>query len=236
MAEKLLLVEDESKIARTLRLYLEQAGYQVATVEDGALAMPAFRREQPNLVILDLMLPNVDGWELCRQMRQISAVPIIMLTARSEETDRVVGLELGADDYVTKPFSPREVLARVRAVLRRTQGAMEPSRLIRTGDVIIDLDRYQVTVDGRPLNLTRHELLLLVSLAQYPGRVFTRLQLLDQLDETAYTGYERVIDQHIKNLRAKLGDDARQPNYIATVYGVGYKWIAGTDNHAHGDA
>jgi two-component system alkaline phosphatase synthesis response regulator PhoP len=232
MAEKILLVEDESKISRTLRLYLEQAGYQVATVDDGALAMPAFRRELPALVILDLMLPNVDGWELCRQMRQISAVPIIMLTARSEETDRVVGLELGADDYVTKPFSPREVLARVRAVLRRTQGAMEPARLIRSGDVVIDLDRHEVTVGGRPLELTRHELILLAALAQSPGRVFTRLQLLDQLDEAAYTGYERVIDQHIKNLRAKLGDDARRPRYLATVYGVGYKWIAGTVDDA----
>jgi two-component system, OmpR family, alkaline phosphatase synthesis response regulator PhoP len=232
MAEKILLIEDENKIARTLRLYLEQAGYQVATVDDGALAMPAFRREQPDLVILDLMLPHVDGWKLCSQMRQTSAVPIIMLTARSEETDRVVGLELGADDYVTKPFSPREVLARVRAVLRRTQGAMEPARLIHTGDVIIDLDRYEVTVAGRPLDLTRHELLLFAALAQSPGRVFTRLQLLDQLDEAAYTGYERVVDQHIKNLRAKLGDDARQPRYLATVYGVGYKWIAGTVDDA----
>jgi DNA-binding response OmpR family regulator len=232
MAEKILLIEDENKIARTLRLYLEQAGYLVATVDDGALAMPAFRREQPDLVILDLMLPHVDGWKLCGQMRQSSAVPIIMLTARSEETDRVVGLELGADDYVTKPFSPREMLARVRAVLRRTQGAMEPARVIRTGDVVIDLDRYEVTVGGRPLELTRHELLLFSALAQSPGRVYTRLQLLDQLDEAAYTGYERVIDQHIKNLRAKLGDDARQPRYLATVYGVGYKWIAGTIDDA----
>jgi DNA-binding response OmpR family regulator len=174
------------------------------------------------------MLPHVDGWELCRQMRQLSAVPIIMLTARSDETDRVVGLELGADDYVTKPFSPREVLARVRAVLRRTQGAMEPARQIRSGDVLIDLDRHEVSVGRRPLELTRHELILFAALAQSPGRVFTRLQLLDQLDEIAYTGYERVIDQHIKNLRAKLGDDARQPRYLATVYGVGYKWIAGT--------
>jgi two-component system alkaline phosphatase synthesis response regulator PhoP len=232
MAEKILLIEDEAKIARTLRLYLEQAGYQVATVEDGALGMPAFRREQPNLVILDLMLPHVDGWELCRQIRQSSAVPIIMLTARSEETDRVVGLELGADDYVTKPFSPREVLARVRAVLRRTQGTMEPARLIRSGDVVIDLDRYEVTVGGRPLELTRHELSLFAAMAQAPGRVFTRLQLLDQLDESAFSGYERVIDQHIKNLRAKLGDDARQPRYLATVYGVGYKWVAGTVDDA----
>jgi DNA-binding response OmpR family regulator len=165
-------------------------------------------------------------------LRQISAVPIIMLTARSDETDRVVGLELGADDYVTKPFSPREVLARVRAVLRRTQGALQPTRLLRAGEVVVNPDRHQVTVEGRPLDLTRHELQLLAALVQYPGRVMTRLQLLEQLDEVAYSGYERVIDQHVKNIRAKLGDDARQPRYIATVYGVGYKLIAGTEQDA----
>jgi DNA-binding response OmpR family regulator len=196
------------------------------------MAIPAFRHDQPDLIILDLMLPNVDGWALCRQLRQISAVPIIMLTARSDETDRVVGLELGADDYVTKPFSPREVLARVRAVLRRTQGALQPTRLLRAGEVVVNPDRHQATVEGRPLDLTRHELQLLAALVQYPGRVMTRLQLLEQLDEAAYSGYERVIDQHVKNIRAKLGDDARQPRYIATVYGVGYKLIAGTEQDA----
>jgi DNA-binding response OmpR family regulator len=196
------------------------------------MAIPAFRHDQPDLIILDLMLPNVDGWALCRQLRQISAVPIIMLTARSDETDRVVGLELGADDYVTKPFSPREVLARVRAVLRRTQGALQPTRLLRAGEVVVNLDRHQAMVEGRPLDLTRHELQLLAALVQYPGRVMTRLQLLEQLDEVAYSGYERVIDQHVKNIRAKLGDDARQPRYIATVYGVGYKLIAGTEQDA----
>jgi DNA-binding response OmpR family regulator len=232
MSEKILIVEDESKIARTVRLYLEQGGYQVTNVYDGAMAIPAFRHDQPDLIILDLMLPNVDGWALCRQLRQISAVPIIMLTARSDETDRVVGLELGADDYVTKPFSPREVLARVRAVLRRTQGALQPTRLLRAGEVVVNPDRHQVTVEGRPLDLTRHELQLLAALVQYPGRVMTRLQLLEQLDEAAYSGYERVIDQHVKNIRAKLGDDARQPRYIATVYGVGYKLIAGTEQDA----
>jgi DNA-binding response OmpR family regulator len=232
MSEKILIVEDESKIARTVRLYLEQGGYQVTNVYDGAMAIPAFRHDQPDLIILDLMLPNVDGWALCRQLRQISAVPIIMLTARSDETDRVVGLELGADDYVTKPFSPREVLARVRAVLRRTQGALQPTRLLRAGEVVVNPDRHQVTVEGRPLDLTRHELQLLAALVQYPGRVMTRLQLLEQLDEVAYSGYERVIDQHVKNIRAKLGDDARQPRYIATVYGVGYKLIAGTEQDA----
>jgi two-component system alkaline phosphatase synthesis response regulator PhoP len=225
-------VEDETKIARTVRLYLEQAGYQVTVVQDGALALPAFRREQPALVLLDLMLPNVDGWEICRQIRRTSAVPIIMLTARSEETDRIVGLELGADDYVTKPFSPREVVARVRAALRRSQGQLQADQILRVNDLTVDLDRREVTLQGRPLELTRGEFAILSALARQPGHVLTRLQLLDQLGEAAYAGYERVIDQHVKNLRAKLGDDARQPRYLATVYGVGYKFLAGTADDA----
>ena len=232
MPDKILLVEDEAKIARTLRLYLEQAGYQVVAVADGALAMPAFRHERPALVILDLMLPHVDGWEICRQLRQASGVPIIMLTARSEETERIVGLELGADDYVTKPFSPRELVARVRAVLRRTQGHLSPAHLLHAGDVVVDLDQHEALVGERPLELTRHELQVLAAFVQHAGQVLTRLQLLDHLDEAAYAGYERAIDQHIKNLRAKLGDDARRPRYIATVYGVGYKFVAGTVDDA----
>jgi two-component system alkaline phosphatase synthesis response regulator PhoP len=225
--DKILLIEDEVKIARTVRLYLEQAGYQVATVDDGALAMPAFRHEQPDLIILDLMLPHVDGWELCRQLRRESGVPIIMLTARNEETDRIIGLELGADDYIAKPFSPREVVARVRAVLRRSRGMVQPPQLIRAGDMEIDLDRHEVTVAGQVVELTPLEFDLLVTFARHPGRVFTRLKLLEQVeDAAAYSGYERAIDQHIKNLRAKLGDDARQPRYIATVRGVGYKFVA----------
>jgi two-component system alkaline phosphatase synthesis response regulator PhoP len=225
--DKILLIEDEVKIARTVRLYLEQAGYQVATVDDGALAMPAFRHEQPDLIILDLMLPHVDGWELCRQLRRESGVPIIMLTARNEETDRIIGLELGADDYIAKPFSPREVVARVRAVLRRSRGLVQPPQLIRAGDMAIDLDRHEVTVAGQVVELTPLEFDLLVAFARHPGRVFTRLKLLEQVeDAAAYSGYERAIDQHIKNLRAKLGDDARQPRYIATVRGVGYKFVA----------
>lgn len=227
MPDKILLVEDEAKIARTVRLYLEQACYQVATVDDGALAMPAFRHEQPDLIILDLMLPHVDGWELCRQLRRESGMPIIMLTARNEETDRIIGLELGADDYITKPFSPREVVARVRAVLRRSRGLVQPPHLIRVEELVIDLDRHEVTVAGQVVELTALEFDLLVAFARHPGRVFTRLNLLEQVeDATTYAGYERTVDQHIKNLRAKLGDDARQPRYIATVHGVGYKFVA----------
>lgn len=227
MPDKILLVEDESKIARTVRLYLEQAGYQVTTVDDGALAMPAFRHEQPNLVILDLMLPNVDGWELCRQLRQISGVPIIMLTARNEETDRIIGLELGADDYISKPFSPREMVARVRAVLRRSRGDIQPPQLIRTEEITIDLERHDVSIAGKNIELTPLEFDLLTTMARHPGHVFTRLKLLEQVEDIAtYAGYERTVDQHIKNLRAKLGDSARQPRYIATVHGVGYKFLS----------
>jgi DNA-binding response OmpR family regulator len=226
VSDKILLVEDEAKIARTVRLYLEQAGYQVETVDDGALAMPAFRREQPDLIVLDLMLPHVDGWEICRQLRRESGVPIIMLTARNEETDRIIGLELGADDYIAKPFSPREVVARVRAVLRRSRGLVQPAQILRAGKVVIDLDRHEVTVAGQPVELTPIEFDLLVTFARHPGHVFTRLKLLEQIEDTAYAGFERTVDQHIKNLRAKLGDNARRPRHIATVHGVGYKFIA----------
>lgn len=232
MADKILLVEDEARLARTVRLYLEQAGYEVAAVQDGALALPAFRRERPSLVILDLMLPNVDGWEICRQIRQTSATPIIMLTARTEEADRIVGLELGADDYVTKPFSPREVVARVRAVLRRTQGQVQANSVLRAGDVIVDLDTYTASAAGQPLELTRYEFQILAALMARPQQVLTRMQLLDQLGETTYTGYERIIDQHVKNIRIKLGDDARHPRYIATIYGVGYKFVVGVPDDA----
>lgn len=232
MADKILLVEDEARISRTVRLYLEQAGFAVVVVDDGVMAIPAFRRERPQLIILDLMLPNIDGWEVCRQLRQASGVPIIMLTARNEETDRIVGLELGADDYITKPFSPREVVARVRAVLRRTQGQVRASAILRVGDVTADLDTYSASIGDQSLELTRYEFRILAALMAQPQWVLTRLQLLDQLGETSFTGYERIVDQHIKNLRTKLGDDARNPRYIATVYGVGYKFIAGAPDDA----
>ena len=232
MTEKVLLVEDEAKLARTVSLYLEQAGYQVVAVMDGADALPAFHREKPDLVILDLMLPNVDGWEICRLIRRSSGSPILMLTARSEETDRVVGLEIGADDYVTKPFSPRELVARVRALLRRAQGHLRPDATVHVGAVSVNLDRHEAMAEGRSLDLTRYELLVLAALVENAGRVMTRGQLLDRLGETPFGGYERVIDQHIKNLRLKLGDDARNPRYIATVYGVGYRFLDDRSNHA----
>lgn len=223
--EQILVIEDEAKIARTVRLYLEQAGYQVIVIDDGALALPAFRTELPDLVILDLMLPHVNGREICRQIRQVSGVPIIMLTALTEESDRIVGLELGADDYVTKPFSPRELAARVRAVLRRSQGQIQAHHVLRSGGIMVDLDRHVASHNGQALDLTRYELIILGALVRQPGRVLTRLQLLEQLGDVAYAGFDRVIDQHIKNLRAKLGDNARHPRYIATVYGTGYKLL-----------
>ncbi|NQU31094.1 MAG: response regulator transcription factor [Anaerolineae bacterium] len=224
MADKILIIEDEAKIARTMRLYLEQEGYQVVAIHDGALALPALRNERPDLVLLDLMLPHVDGREICRQIRHESAVPIIMLTARSDESDKLIGLELGADDYITKPFSPREVVARVRAVLRRTRGLVQPSPLLRLGKLEIDLEQRIVIFNENLLDLTPIEYDLLVRLASHPGQVFTRLQLLEATQTVAYVGYERSIDQHIKNLRAKLQDDARNPTYILTVFGVGYRF------------
>lgn len=232
MAEKVLLVEDEAKLSRTVALYLDQSGYQVVAVLDGALALPAFQRERPDLVILDLMLPHVDGWEICRQIRRTSGVPILILTARGEETDRVVGLELGADDYVTKPFSPRELVARVRALLRRAQGHLRADTTFHAGDVIVNLERHEAIAGDKPLDLTRYELLVLAALMQNVGHVLTRGQLLDRLGESTYEGYERVIDQHIKNLRLKLGDDARHPRYIATVYGVGYRFLVDRPDNA----
>jgi two-component system alkaline phosphatase synthesis response regulator PhoP len=229
---KVLLVEDEAKLSRTVSLYLEQAGYTVLPVFDGALALPTFVREQPDLVVLDLMLPHVDGWSICTQIRRTSGVPILILTARSDETDRVIGLELGADDYVTKPFSPRELVARVRALLRRAQGHLRADASLRAAGIEINLERHTATVDGQPLDLTRYELLILAALVRDAGRVLTRGQLMDQLGDVSTEGFERVVDQHIKNLRTKLGDDARNPRYIATVYGVGYRFLAGGPDHA----
>lgn len=226
MADKILIVEDEAHITRTLRLYLEQAGYLVVIIADGAQAMPAFRHEKPDLVILDLHLPHVDGWEICRQIRREGDTPIIMLTARSEESDKLIGLELGADDYVTKPFSPREVTARVRVVLRRSHGQVQPPPILRADTLMLDLDGHTATQANQTLELTPTEFDILTALMRHPGQAFTRLQLVEAAQGGAYEGYERVIDQHIKNLRAKLGDDARAPRFVQTVFGVGYRFSA----------
>ncbi|MDR7468020.1 MAG: response regulator transcription factor [Armatimonadota bacterium] len=224
----ILLVEDEAAIVDVVRRYLERGGYRVVVASDGHRAVDEFRRLRPDLVLLDLMLPGLDGWEVCRRIRQEGSTPVIMLTARDDEADKLVGLELGADDYITKPFSPREVVARVRAVLRRVRGTEAvPGEVVRVEDLEIDPSRMEVSRGGTPLHLTPTEFRLLLTLARHPGRVFTRLQLLDQVQGYAYEGYERTIDAHIKNLRQKLEPDPRHPRYILTVHRVGYRF-AGT--------
>jgi len=220
---KILVVDDEAKIVKLVRSYLEQAGYTVVEAGDGQTALIQARREKPDLVVLDLGLPGIDGLEVARTLRRERDTPIIMLTARIEDTDRIVGLELGADDYVTKPFNPRELVARVRAVLRRTGGALPAPEMLRAGGLVLDLGGHEATLDGRPVELTPTEFALLAVLLQNPGRAFTRLELLERVQGYAYEGYERTIDAHIKNLRAKLGDDPRHPHYVQTVFGVGYK-------------
>jgi DNA-binding response OmpR family regulator len=224
MSKKILVVDDELKIVKLVRAYLERAGFTVVTAHDGQEALAVFRYERPNLVVLDLMLPGMDGLDVCRAIRRSSDVPIIMLTARDEEVDRLIGLELGADDYVVKPFSPREVVARVRAVLRRTEGQPLEPEVVIAGDVTLDLLHRTARVQGRPVELTATEFDLLTVLARHPGQVFTRMQLLDLVQGEAYEGYERTIDVHVKNLRRKLSDDPRNPRYIVTIRGMGYKF------------
>jgi two-component system alkaline phosphatase synthesis response regulator PhoP len=224
MDEVILVVEDEPKMVKLARDYLEQSSYRVVTAADGRTALAVFREERPNLVILDLNLPGMDGLDVCRALRRESDVPIIMLTARAEEMDRLIGLELGADDYITKPFSPRELVARVRAVLRRVQGEVYQPGVIRSGDLEIDLPGHRVSRNGQVVALSRTEFNLLALLAQHPGQTFSREQLLSSLHGIAYEGYDRSIDAHIKNLRRKLEVDGANPQYIQTVYGVGYKF------------
>jgi DNA-binding response OmpR family regulator len=223
--ETILVVDDEPKILKTVRAYLENAGFRVVTAGDGQMALTVYRHEKPALVVLDLGLPGMDGLDVARTLRRDSNVPIIMLTARVDEADKLIGLELGSDDYVTKPFSPRELVARVRAVLRRTGGEREEAPVpIVAGDVAIDMERRQVTVSGQPVELTPTEFDLLVVLARHPGRVFTRLELLDRVQGYAFEGYERTVDAHVKNLRQKIEPDPKQPRYLLTVYGVGYRF------------
>jgi DNA-binding response OmpR family regulator len=223
--ETILVVDDEAKIVKTVRAYLENAGFRVVTAEDGQMALTVFRHERPALVVLDLGLPAIDGLDVARTLRRESDVPLIMLTARVDEADKLIGLELGADDYVTKPFSPRELVARVRAVLRRVGGEREQAvPPITAGDVEIDVERRQVTVGGRLVDLTPTEFDLLAVLARNPGRVFTRLELLDRVQGYAFEGYERTVDAHVKNLRQKIETDPKQPRYLLTVYGVGYRF------------
>lgn len=228
MGKRILIIEDEAKIVRTIRLYLEQAGYGVVWASDGTQGLATFRHEKPALMILDLNLPgDLDGLDICRAIRRDSNIPIIMLTARTEETDRLIGLELGADDYITKPFSPRELVARVRAVLRRTEQPDITPEIVEASNIRADLQRRSVTVAGVSVELTANEFDLLITMLRYPGRVYSRAQLLEATQGTTYEGYERTIDQHVKNLRQKIEPDTRDPRYILTVRSVGYKFTEG---------
>lgn len=219
---KILVVDDELKIARLVRDYLVEAGFDVVTARDGPGAVGFARSQKPDLMILDLGLPKMDGLDVTRTVRSFSTMPIVMLTARREETDRIIGLELGADDYIVKPFSPRELVARVKAVLRRTSGQVS-SQVVRAGDLELHLDERRVRSGGEVIDLTTTEFDLLRALASSPGRVFTRAQLLDSLHGVSFESYERAIDSHIKNLRKKLETGHSTP-YIQTVYGVGYRF------------
>ena len=224
----ILIVEDEPDLARVVQSYLEQAGMNVRVEARGDRGLWAWETLHPDLVLLDLNLPGMDGLDVARAIRRKADTPIIMITARAEEYDRLIGLELGADDYIVKPFSPREVVARVRAVLRRAGQAPAASKRIEAGDLEIDFDAHLARRSGSPLDLTPTEFNLLAVLASQPGRVFTRLQLLEEAQGQAYEGYERTIDAHIKNLRAKLEPDPHQPRYIETVFGVGYRFHQST--------
>jgi two-component system, OmpR family, alkaline phosphatase synthesis response regulator PhoP len=229
MTKKIFVVDDEPQIVKVLKAYLEKAGYAVITAGDGKAALAIFQREKPDFVILDLNLPGMDGLDVCKAIRHDSNIPILMLTARVEEADRLIGLELGADDYVVKPFSPREVVARVKTIFRRTTA--EPAKLdtIQVGQILIDQQQHTVHLDGRPIDLTPTEFEILVTLAKQPKRVFSRLQIMEQAQGDAFEGYARTIYAHIKNIRIKLEPNPKKPIYIQTVFGMGYKLEAGVD-------
>ncbi|MDQ2942060.1 MAG: response regulator transcription factor [Candidatus Dormibacteraeota bacterium] len=221
----ILVVDDEPRIVQLVRDYLEHGGFTVLVASDGAAALRTARTGRPDLVVLDLGLPGLDGLDVARALRRDGEVPLIMLTARTEESDKLVGLELGADDYMTKPFSPKELVARVRAVLRRAEGLRTPSDVIRVGaDVEMDVPRMEAQFGGRRVDLTKTEFQLLATMARQPGRVFTRAQLLDAVRGVAFESYERAIDAHVKNIRKKIEPDPRSPRYLLTVFGVGYRF------------
>ncbi len=220
--EHILVIEDEKKIADILKDYLFKAGFKVTCLSRGDEAIEKINAISPALILLDLMLPGMDGISVCREVRKVSNIPIIMVTAKVEEIDRLIGLEIGADDYICKPFSPREVVARVKAVLRRTRPC-EASRRLIAGPIVLDENTHQVTIHGTPLNLTPSEFGLLNVLAAYPGRVFSRSELLDKVQGYQFDGYDRTIDSHIKNLRKKIAGILPEKDIIQTIYGLGYK-------------
>lgn len=237
MAQKILIADDETKIVRLVADYLAASGFETIVAGDGAEALAAFRSSAPDCLVLDVNMPGLDGLSVAREVRKSSEVPIVFLSARVEETDRVVGLELGADDYVAKPFSPRELVARVRAILRRSArgSGADPdtprptptggSEILRRGPVVLDFGRRLVTVDGEPRELTTAQFDILALLARQPGRVYPRALILEKTTGSAYEGYERTVDAHIKNIRKALGDDSGEPRFIGTVRGVGYRFI-----------
>jgi DNA-binding response OmpR family regulator len=226
MAKNILVVDDEKRILSLLKAYLEQQGFAVVTAANGQDALYLARHQKPDLIVLDIMMPEMDGFEFMRQHRKERETPIILLTAKVDENDKVLGLELGADDYVTKPFSPRELTSRIRAVLRRSGQNLPQADVLRLGSVTLDRNNHLVTVDEAVVDLTPSEFDLLAALMSAPGKTFSRMELLDQIQDTAFVGYARTIDVHIKNLRAKIEEESRQPRYIETVYGVGYRWTA----------
>lgn len=224
MAKRILVVDDEARLVHLVRGYLEQEQYEVATAANGREALLINREFQPDLIILDLMMPEMDGWAFMTQLRREYNTPVIMLTARVEESDRIAGLEMGADDYMVKPFSPRELMARVRAVLRRVQPAAGPAAdQLQAGELIVDPDAHAVKLAGQSIELTPMEFDLLLTLMRHPGRAFSRLELLERTQGYAYDGYERTIDVHVKNLRKKIEADPAHPRYVLTVFGVGYR-------------
>lgn len=225
LANRILIVEDEAKILQAVADFLKGEGFQVTALDDARQASAMALSGDFDLVVLDLMMPHLNGLEVCREIRRTSNIPVIMLTARSDEVDKLLGLEMGADDYITKPFSPRELAARIRAVLRRT-GRQTPSRdeMLKVGPVSIDVIRFEAWMEGAPLSLTPSEFKILQLMMEHPGQVFSRLQLLENVYGDAYEGYERTIDTHISNLRRKLDRDADGPSLIRSVYGVGYKF------------
>ncbi len=224
MAKRILVVDDEPRLVSLVEAYLAQEGFQVVTAANGREALFVARQEKPDLIVLDLMMPEMDGYEFIRLHRKERETPIILLTARVEEEDKVLGLELGADDYVTKPFRPRELVARVRAVLRRSGQTRPSAPVLRVADVTLDRETHSVQVAGSYVDLTPSEFDLLAALMSVPGRAYSRLELLDRIQGVAYEGYERTVDVHIKNLRSKIEPEPKQPRYVETVYGIGYRF------------
>jgi two-component system alkaline phosphatase synthesis response regulator PhoP len=224
MSKRILVIDDEARLVNLVRGYLEQEGYEVVTASDGRQALFVVRETPPDLIVLDLMMPEMDGWEFMRLHRQEHNTPIIMLTARVEDVDKIAGLEMGADDYITKPFSPRELVARVRAVLRRTEAPAEKADILRQGPLELNRTAHTIKVDGEYVELTRMEFDLLEALMSSPGRAFNRLELLERTQGFAYDGYERTIDVHVKNLRKKIEPDPSKPLYVLTSFGVGYRF------------